>query len=97
MAIELGWYDTLTFDDQLHDDLSDCYDISIVMPNMMVFSTPIDNGYDPSNNPMLQPSDYSTVLLKYGVQLVVRLSKPMYDSHGLTDHGIDHLDIFIRD
>jgi len=97
IAIELGWYDIDSFDSSEYDRLSSQYDLSMIIPNMMVFSTPIDNGYDPSNNPMLQPADYSTILSEYKVGLVIRLSKAMYDGEGFVEHGIGHHDLWIRD
>lgn len=67
----------------------------IVDKKILAFSSPVEN---PKNNERtLDPRAYISLFKEWGVQLVIRLNKPLYDKKIFEKAGIKHLDLYYPD
>ena len=88
LAVRLNWYDYSTFDvhEYQHFERVEHGDLNWIVPGkFMAFSGPL-NETDKYGS--FTPDDYNPIFKKFGVSLVVRLNKPLYEKTKFTKQGI---------
>lgn len=99
-AIDLKWYDPLTFQVKEYEEYEkvDNGDMNWIIPGkFLAFSSPSANQYDSEGYRTFTPEDYVPIFKKWKVNLVVRLNKPTYEKEKFVKNGIKHLDLYFLD
>ena len=80
--MKLGWYNFDTFNVKQYEfyEKVDNGDLNWIMPGkFMAFSGPSNTQYDKDGWRTFTPDDYEPIFKQFGVTMVVRLNKAMYD------------------
>lgn len=100
IAIKLGWFNIKTFnlrDYEFYERVENG-DLNWIIPGKFIaFSGPSDSARDPEGYRMFTPDDYVPIFRQFGVNLVVRLNKKVYDEKRFTKYGVKHLDLYFLD
>ena len=67
----------------------------IVDRKILAFSSPVETPKQ--NEKTLGPEAYIQLFKEWGVELVIRLNKPLYDKKLFEKAGINHLDLYFPD
>ena len=98
-GIKLGHFSMKNFDllSYEHYEKVQNGDLNWIIPNKIIaFSTP-NIGISTKKTKLFSAEDYVPLFKEFGVELVIRLNNPLYNSSVFIKNGIKHLDLFFQD
>jgi len=99
-AIHHGWFNYQTFDPNVwakNEEIS-FGDMNWIIPNkLLAFASPYSSNILPGGFHVATPKDLIPVFKEMGINHVIRLNKPFYDSNIFVESGFIHTELYFLD